>query len=55
MVQVNTDESPALASRFGVSGIPVLHLLQKGKTVDQLSGAQSAEAVAAWFRDKVSL
>ncbi len=50
VVQVNTDESPALAGRFGVRGIPVLHLVRKGKSVDQLAGAQSAEAVVAWFR-----
>lgn len=53
VVQVNTDESPALASRFGVRGIPVIHLLRSGKSVDQLAGAQTPETVAAWFRNKV--
>lgn len=50
MVQVNTDDSPELSRRFGVRGIPVTHLLRQGKSVDQLSGSQSAEAVVAWFR-----
>lgn len=50
VVQVNTDESPALSGRFGVRGIPVLHLLRNGKSVEQLPGAQQAEAVVSWFR-----
>jgi len=54
VVQVNTDENPALSSRFGIRGIPVLHLLLKGRTVDQVPGAQTADAVVAWFRRKVS-
>ena len=50
VVQVNTQENPALASRFGVRGIPVIMLLQNGRVVDQLAGAQTAETVLAWFR-----
>jgi len=50
VVQVNTQENPALASRFGVSGIPVIMLLHNGRVVDQLSGAQTADTVLAWFR-----
>lgn len=51
VLQINTDTSPGLASRFAVRGIPVLHLLQHGKTEAQLAGSRSAEDVAAWFRD----
>ena len=50
VVQVNTQDDPGLAGRFGVRGIPVLFLLRQGKVVDQLSGAQSSEAIVAWFR-----
>lgn len=50
VVQVNTDESPALSGRFGVRGIPVLHLVRGGKSVQQLAGAQSAESVLSWFK-----
>lgn len=49
VVQVNTQENPQLAGRFGVSGIPVLFLFKQGRIVDQLSGVQSSEAIAAWF------
>ena len=50
VVQINTQENPGLASRFGVRGIPVVMLLKNGRVIDQLPGAQSAEALLAWFR-----
>lgn len=50
MVQINTEISPALSARFGVRGIPVIMLLRSGKVVDRLEGAQTAEAILAWFR-----
>lgn len=52
VVQIDTEQSPALAARFGVRGIPVLKLLRQGKEVAQLPGAQTAAAVAAWFRQQ---
>ncbi len=50
VVQVNTQENPALAQRFSVNSIPVLALIRQGKVADRLSGVQSSEAIAAWFR-----
>ena len=50
VIQINTEENRELAARFAVRGIPVLHLLRRGKTVAQLSGAQSAESIVSWFR-----
>jgi thioredoxin 2 len=50
VVQINTQDNPNIGGRFGVRGIPALFLLQQGRVVDQLSGAQSPEAVLAWFR-----
>lgn len=50
VVQVNTQENPLLAGRFGVREIPVIVLLKHGAAVDRLSGARSSEAIAAWFR-----
>ena len=50
VVQVNTQENPTLAGRFGVRGIPVVFLLRNGRIVDQLAGVQTAEAVLAWFK-----
>lgn len=52
VIQINTEENPRLAARFAVRGIPVLHLLRKGVSLEQLPGAQSAEGIVAWFRRK---
>ena len=50
VVQINSQENPALAGRFGVSGIPVVFLFRNGRMVDQLGGVQTAEALLAWFK-----
>lgn len=50
VVQVNTEENPQVAGRFGIRGIPALVLLRKGKVLASLSGAQSKEAVISWVR-----
>ncbi len=50
VVQVNTQDNPALAGRFDVRSIPVLFLLKQGRIVDQMSGAQESAAILSWFR-----
>jgi len=50
VVQVNVEENPALASRIGVRGIPVVMLFNKGKVIDRIEGARSVESVLSWFR-----
>ena len=52
VLQINTQDNPALASRFGIRGIPAIVLLKQGRVVDQLPGAQPLDAVLAWFRRK---
>jgi len=53
VVQINTQESPALAARFGIRGIPAMLLLKQGRVIDQLPGAQALDAVLSWFRRKI--
>lgn len=50
VVQVNTQDNPGLAGRFGIRGIPALYLLRNGNVIDQFSGARSSEAIVSWFR-----
>ena len=50
VIQVNTQENQALASRFGVRGIPVIMFFRNARVVDQLAGARSVEEILAWFR-----
>ncbi|EHP87272.1 Thioredoxin domain protein [Geobacter metallireducens RCH3] len=50
VAQVNTQGNPQVASRFGIRGIPALVLLQRGKILGSLNGAQSKESVLSWVR-----
>ena len=52
IIQVNTQENPGLASRFGVKDIPVLFMLRQGKVIGQLPGRHSSDAIISWFRQK---
>jgi thioredoxin 2 len=47
VVKVNVDESPALASRFDASSIPLLVVLQDGEPVERIVGAQPLPALEA--------
>ncbi len=50
VAQINSQEDPALAQRFGVNSIPVLILIRQGKIADRLSGSQNSDAIVSWFR-----
>lgn len=52
VVQIDSQDNPQLAARFGVRGIPVLFLFKDGRIAAQLEGARSSEAIMAWFRQQ---
>jgi thioredoxin 1 len=45
---VDTDQSPELAQKFGVMGIPVLVKLKNGQEVDRSVGFTPEDAVKAF-------
>jgi thioredoxin 1 len=47
--KVNVDDSPGLAQRFNVTGIPCMVLLKDGQEVDRKVGVQQAAALQAWI------
>lgn len=49
MVQVNIDESPETARRYGIRGVPALLLIRNGSVVESTSGALSLQALIAWL------
>lgn len=49
VAQINTQENPTLAARFGVNGIPVTKLLRHGREAASLAGAQSVANVISWY------
>ncbi len=43
-VKVNSDEEPQLASRYNVTGLPTIMLVDGGQTVGQFAGLPQEEA-----------
>jgi thioredoxin len=52
--KVNVDESPELAAKLGIRGIPTLLLIKDGKVVEQLIGARSYDELARALEAHVS-
>ncbi len=50
VVQINTEENPQLATRFGIRGIPTVMILRKGQVVDSVSGAMDRNGLLAWWK-----
>lgn len=49
VVQVNVDDSPRLAARYQVQGIPTLLLFRDGQLTDRQIGALPAHALTEWL------
>jgi S1-C subfamily serine protease len=47
--QIDIDQSPQLAARFGVSGVPCFVMLVDGREVDRVEGAVGYERLAQMF------
>jgi thioredoxin 1 len=45
--KLNVDESPQVASKFGIRGIPTLLLFRQGKPVEQIIGAVPKAQIVA--------
>jgi thioredoxin 2 len=49
-LKLNTEEEPALASRYGIRSIPTLMMFKHGSVVAQTSGAMATPAIVAWIK-----
>lgn len=43
--KINVDEEAELASQFGIMSIPTLMVIEKGRIVNQVTGARPKEAI----------
>jgi putative thioredoxin len=51
LVKLDVDSNQALASQFGVSGIPAVKAFRNGRVVKEFVGAQSKTSVSAFIDD----
>jgi thioredoxin 1 len=51
IAKVNVDEAQELAMKFAVRSIPAIFILKDGKTVQQLIGVQSKQALVNAVKD----
>jgi thioredoxin 2 len=49
VVQINTDENPRLAERFGIRGIPAMFAIKQGKVIGETVGGMNKEGLLDWF------
>ena len=49
LVQINVDESPMIAGRFGIRGVPAFVALEGSHSVGSIQGARPAGEIVRWF------
>ena len=54
LVKVNVDESPRVAQRFGVQGIPTLLVMRGADVIARQTGAAGEAALRSWLRDALA-
>lgn len=52
IVKIDVDESPDVASRFGIRSIPCLVLFKNGEEADRVVGAQGKAQLKSWLESK---
>jgi thioredoxin 2 len=52
VIRVNTDNSPGLASRFGIHGVPTFVIISKGTERGRTSGAMGETDFSLWVASR---
>jgi thioredoxin 2 len=55
VAKLNTDENPATAARFRVQSIPTLLIIQNGREIDRIIGAQPKQEIVRRLRNALSI
>jgi thioredoxin 2 len=50
LAKLNTEDSPAIAARYAIRGIPTLAIFKKGQEIARQSGAMDQGTLTRWVR-----
>ena len=48
LAKLDTEKQPAIAARYGISGIPTMILIRKGREIARTSGVMPTTAIVQW-------
>jgi thioredoxin 2 len=48
MAKLDTEAEPAIASRYGIHGIPSMIMVRRGREIARISGAMPTTAIVQW-------
>jgi thioredoxin 2 len=51
--KLNTEDTPAIAARFGIRSIPTLAVFRDGREVERISGAMDARSLVRWVCGRI--
>ncbi len=51
VVKINTDENPAMAARYGVTGLPTMNVYVRGELVKSITGAKPKPMIVRELAD----
>jgi thioredoxin 2 len=51
--KLNTEDTPAIAARFGIRSIPTLAVFRDGREVERISGAMDTRSLVRWVSDRL--
>ncbi len=53
LAKADTEENPAISSKFGIMSIPSVKLFKDGQVIDEFVGAQPEAPIKQWLNQKL--
>lgn len=54
MAKLDTEAEPAIASRYGIQGIPSMIMVRRGREIARISGAMPTGAIVQWVEQALA-
>jgi len=54
MAKLDTEAEPAIASRYGIQGIPSMIMVRRGREIARISGAMPTSSIVQWVEQALA-